>query len=212
LQDDGLLARQLLSDQIVAVCSAGPCVYANGSAVNIGSFGGGQTQAEAINASGAVVGYSYFPNGNFHGFLWAGGKMTDLGTLGGDWSQAYAINNAGQITGTGYTPQNLGAHAFLYANGSMKDLGALPGGTYSTGAGINSSGLVVGYAQIPNAEATVYHAFVYTASKMQDLNDLISANSGWVLSEATAVNDSGQIVGYGTIAGNEHAFLLTPVN
>jgi hypothetical protein len=35
--------------------------------------------------------------------------------------------------------------------------------------------------------------------------------SGWVLYEAHAINDAGEIVGSGTINGQEHAFLLTPV-
>jgi formylglycine-generating enzyme required for sulfatase activity len=46
---------------------------------------------------------------------------------------------------------------------------------------------------------------------MQDLNTLISSASGWELSTASGINDSGQIAGYGTINGNRHAFLLTPV-
>jgi probable HAF family extracellular repeat protein len=45
---------------------------------------------------------------------------------------------------------------------------------------------------------------------MTDLNSLIPAGSGWVLDGATAVNDAGQIAGYGTINGAAHAFLLTP--
>ncbi len=46
---------------------------------------------------------------------------------------------------------------------------------------------------------------------MYDLNNLISANSGWTLEVANGINDSGEICGYGLIGGNTHAFLLTPV-
>jgi probable HAF family extracellular repeat protein len=46
---------------------------------------------------------------------------------------------------------------------------------------------------------------------MQDLNGLIPAGSGWLLSVATGINVAGQICGYGTMAsGLVHAFLLTP--
>ena len=45
---------------------------------------------------------------------------------------------------------------------------------------------------------------------MLDLNNLIPANSGWLLQQATAINDQGQIVGYGTLNGQSEAFLLTP--
>ncbi len=45
---------------------------------------------------------------------------------------------------------------------------------------------------------------------MLDLNHLIPANSGWLLQFANAINDQGQIAGYGTLNGQTEAFLLTP--
>lgn len=45
---------------------------------------------------------------------------------------------------------------------------------------------------------------------MKDLNTLIPADSGWVLSQAQGINKRGQIVGNGVINGQAHAFLLTP--
>ncbi len=47
---------------------------------------------------------------------------------------------------------------------------------------------------------------------MRDLNDLIDSTSEWKLIEAGAVNNVGQIVGYGkNPSGKEHAFLLNPL-
>ena len=46
---------------------------------------------------------------------------------------------------------------------------------------------------------------------MVDLNSLIDPSSGWVLTSGEGINDVGQITGYGTIGGETHAFLLTPV-
>ena len=47
---------------------------------------------------------------------------------------------------------------------------------------------------------------------IQDLNSLITINHGWTLQSATAINDSGQIVGYGiNPSGQTHAFLLNPL-
>jgi probable HAF family extracellular repeat protein len=43
---------------------------------------------------------------------------------------------------------------------------------------------------------------------MTDLNSLLPADSGWELSGAVAINDSGQIVGSGIINGQTHAYLL----
>jgi len=198
--------------QVVGECAGGACLFSDGAITSLGSLGGtsGSTQATAINSFAEVVGYSYLPDGNFRGFFWIAGTMTALGTLGGDWSQAYGVNDAGQITGIAYTSGNLGAHAFIYTNGVMKDLGTL-GGAYSTGTAINHSGIVVGYATPANPNATTYHAFVYSGSKMYDLNSLIAAKSGWLLESANGINDSNEIVGYGMINGQEHGFLLTPV-
>jgi probable HAF family extracellular repeat protein len=43
-----------------------------------------------------------------------------------------------------------------------------------------------------------------------DLNTLLSADTGWELRSAEDINDAGQIVGAGIIAGRRHAFLLSP--
>jgi hypothetical protein len=40
---------------------------------------------------------------------------------------------------------------------------------------------------------------------------MILVGNGLVLGEATAIDDAGQIAGYGTINGENHAWLLTPV-
>jgi hypothetical protein len=54
-------------------------------------------------------------------------------------------------------------------------------------------------------------AFLYSGGQMQFLNNLLPPNSGWILREASSINDAGQIVGWGRINGLSHAFLLTPV-
>lgn len=91
----------------------------------------------------------------------------------------------------------------------MRDLGTL-GGDSSLAEAINASGQVVG--ESTRLGGTTNHAFVYRDGTMVDLNSYISANSGWTLIEtARTINDSGQIVGQGTINGETHAYLMTPV-
>lgn len=197
-----------------------PYLYTNGKLTDLGTLGGKSSEdwntGEAVNSSSEVVGWSYNPQGNFLGFLWSSGKMQSLGTLGGAWSQAFAINDVGQITGQAYINGDVGADAFLYDGGVMQDLGTITSpsggnGQYSNGYGINSTGVVVGESTYQkNAASIVYHAFVYSNGKMQDLNKLIPAGSGWVLSTAYGINDAGQIVGYGTHNKQQRAFLLTP--
>ena len=65
----------------------------------------------------------------------------------------------------------------------------------------------VGYCQDGNGNS---HAFLFDDGALEDLNSLIPS-SGWTLDAADAINDKGQIVGYGTNpAGQSHAFLMTP--
>ena len=169
-----------------------------------------------INDNGYIVGESVFGYGppfTSHGFLWNGTTMKDLGTLsGGITSIANAINTSGEIAGQSDGSATKGGwHAVMWnSSDKIQDLGVLPGGTYSVAFGINDSGVVVGYGNISNNAA---HALVWTSTGgMQDLNSLISANSGWVLINANAINNAGQITGYGTKNGHNHAFLLTPEN
>ncbi len=44
----------------------------------------------------------------------------------------------------------------------------------------------------------------------RDLNTLIPAGSGWQLTQVKAINDSGWIIGTGTLNGVERAFVLKP--
>ena len=76
------------------------------------------------------------------------------------------------------------------------------------GKGINTSGQVTGYFGTNSNRI----AFLYDAAHgMVDLNSLIDPSSGWNLSEDDAINDRGQITGYGYHFGVGTAFLLTPV-
>jgi probable HAF family extracellular repeat protein len=174
------------------------------------------TAGLAVNDNGEIVGESVFGYGppfTSHGFLWNGSTMKDLGTLsGGVTSMANAINISGVIVGQSDGTSTGGHwHAVLWdTSDKIQDLGTLPGGNYSIAFGVNSSSVVVGYGNLSNNAA---HAMVWTSTGgMQDLNSLIPSNSGWVLINANAINASGQITGYGTKGGANHAFLLTPVN
>ena len=136
--------------------------------------------------------------------------MKDLGTLGGDNSTAFHINAFGQIVGVSDIDNSV-RHAFFHSKDTgIKDLGTL-GGTRSLAVDINNRGQIVGGADCA-ARAGAFHAFVYSNGAMVDLNSRVNMIAGWTLTMATAINDSGQIVGIGrTPDGTERAFLLTPV-
>lgn len=83
---------------------------------------------------------------------------------------------------------------------------------------VNNAGLAVGSATVfpgPNDPQfpPVGHAAIWNGGgNAVSLNTLIPANSGWWLESAYSINNLGQIVGRGTLNGEDfHAFLLNPV-
>ena len=138
--------------------------------------------------------------------------MTDLGTLkGGPVSAATAINDLGQVVGYSFTSGYQSIEAFLWKDGvGMISLGTL-GGNYSDAEDINNLGQIVGFSSKTNSGQDTY-AFLWEGGVMSDLNSLISEDSGWLLTEARGINNTGQIVGSGYIDNQLHAFLLTPTS
>jgi probable HAF family extracellular repeat protein len=131
---------------------------------------------------------------------------------------AAAINSRNLIVGTTGSNSSSGeySHAFLYDYNAetLVDLGTLSGGLTSSAADINDSDQVVGSSWLvtqPTSiyDPTQYHAFLWENGTMTDLNDRLPAGSGWILTAATAINDSGDIVGTGLLDGQTHGFLLT---
>src|SRR5262249_11131677 len=93
---------------------------------------------------------------------------------------------------------------------SMQDIGTLEPNDGAAAQAINLYGEVVGYTTVSLFPA-VNAAFVWdSVNLMRDLNTLIDPTLGWQLQVATAINDKGQIVGYGLLGGQQHSFLLTP--
>ena len=178
--------------------------YRDGVMTEVGStFGGSSSVATAINQFGGIAGYaSTSGNASTRAFLLEGGVMTNLGTLGGA-SEATAINDADEVVGRSALASGA-RHAFYYSAGALADIGTL-GGTNSEAAGINNWSQIVGVSDVASGGT---HAFLYQAGALRDLNTLLSAGSGWVLEAATAINDAGEIVGYGTHNGVRHAFRL----
>ena len=167
-------------------------------------LGGSFMISQGINDSGTVVGWGLNGSSVQQAWSWSGGALTSLGTLGGSASGAFGINNAGVIIGEAATATE--SHAFSYSGGTMTDLGTL-GGSQSTAYGLNEAGDIVGGSWVDGFGTT--HAFLYSGGSMVDLNTMIDPLSGWTLVNARDVNNNGQIVGYGSIGGETHAFLLT---
>jgi probable HAF family extracellular repeat protein len=170
---------------------------------------------EAVGTSGLCSNTSLPPvnSSGPHAVLWEkDGSATDLGSLGGAAPNvATSINNRGEVVGASqFTDGTI--HPFLWTRTTgMQDLG-LPAGDFVSLAPccntINDRGQVVGFS-FPGPLGSG-RAILWQNKLPIDLNTLISKDSPWYLLDALSINDGGQIVGYGTINGNVHAFIATP--
>jgi probable HAF family extracellular repeat protein len=150
----------------------------------------------------------------------AAGNISSTVTLapltGNPYSSAVCIDALGRAAGYSSHPVSSIAQlerATLWQNGTAPtDLGA-PATSGSVALGVstvNNVLQVVGFVDNHNGQ----YAFIWKNGKLIDLNSLISA-SGVTLSQANAINASGQIVGLARVTVGKqnvevHAFLLTP--
>ena len=116
-----------------------------------------------------------------------------VGTKNADVTENGTVLNAGQ------------KQAYIYKNGEVLELGYVGVGASSEAYAINEDGIVVGTSN--------GNAFVWSAdSGMLNLNDLLPDGSEWSnLSVASDINDLGQIVGWGTINGETHSFIISDI-
>jgi probable HAF family extracellular repeat protein len=191
--------------------------------IDLGTLGG-ESFGYDVNNKVQVVGYYRDATGGKRGFLWQKGYMYDLGDLGGAESDAWGINEKGQVAGYADTADDKN-HAYLWTpdgpnapTGKMTDIGVLPGGSESFAYQINNYGDVVGASTIAGGS---FHAILYSnrfsndgSYQLLDLNSstFLPPGSGWkFLNYSMAINDVGQITGYGFKDDNSlHAFLLSP--
>ncbi|MGE5624340.1 MAG: hypothetical protein ACM3ZT_02205 [Bacillota bacterium] len=138
--------------------------------------------------------------------LWQYGARTGLGVLAGQTSStALAVNWKGQVVGWSGTADASVSRAFIWDAGTMRDLGTLPGDANSAALAVNALGMAVGWSGAGSGNS---HAVLWSFGKVVDLNTLIPLNSGWVLTEARAINIRGEIAGVGLHNGETHAFRL----
>ncbi len=176
-------------------------IWNNGVASEINGLGTAQNSvAWAINNNGVAVGWSDLASGARTATLFGSGAATDLGAAIGSTgnSVAWDINDSGVVVGQ--APINPGfAKGFVWdsANGAQA-VGTIPGYMGGANKAINNSGMIAGHSfffgdpdiatlAIPDGRGG-YEAFGI-------------GPAGFNVSFATAVSDSGIVVGHTNGAG-----------
>ena len=185
--------------------------------VDLGIPGGGDSmsavcQPTAINSAGNVVGYGRQVDGRQVAFFWSpSGGFVTLGNLSCNCDSAnaaYAINDNDEVTGNLRRPgAGIIYHAFLWSPSMTgpRDLGTVAGADYSIGYGINNLARIVG-GSLANSDLT-WQPMVW---KKQSGMRLLGIKPDAVYTQATAVNDAGEIVGYGFTSTETFAFYKAP--
>jgi probable HAF family extracellular repeat protein len=202
-------------------------VWRKGQITDLGTFGGNESIAYAVNSRGQVAGaalndtpdqYSmidFLLCGSSNGtqaraFLWQNGMKQDLGTLGtGHDALAFFVNHTGQVAGMSYTNSvpnpTTGLptfHPFLWEKDKgMRDLGSFGGTQVWQIGGLNQKGQVVGSLTLPG-DAT-FHPFLWDGKKLRDLGTF-----GGDMGYANWINDAGEIVGQAALPQDQtfHGF------
>lgn len=170
-------------------------------------FNADNNTAVDINNSGQIIGRKLSPELRTNStFLWD--NNTTIG-IAGFGSNVSAINDRGQVIGKTPTVYDRIMHSWSLATQDQKTFiwDQTQGIQYidlTNAYDINNSGQVVG--------SSSNRAFIWEKGIATDLNFLLATTSQWQLREAKAINNHGQIVGYGSLDGVDHAFLLTPVS
>jgi probable HAF family extracellular repeat protein len=162
-------------------------LYSDGRSIDLGTLGGGESFANAINDAGEVVGSAETASGFEHAFAYRNGTMQDLGTLGGYGSYANGIDDAGRIVGTSDDRDGFN-RAFVYSDGRMTALAI--DSEYSGGESISAEYYIV--AGEYRTATNEIHAYVY-GYVFLDIGTL-----GGDQAYVRAINSSGDVVGMST--------------
>jgi len=197
------------SGQVAGTANGGAFITSpTGEMIGLGGLPGLKySEGYGINDLGQVVGDSWFGSSDISN-VFVTDSNGNRSTIG--WGHGSDINNLGQITGYSNFVYSSFTHAFITdSDNQMIDLGTL-GGNRSEGYSINDSGQVVGQSYTASGST---HAFITDNGVMKDLNDALIENStGWNFITAKAINNLGQITGYGSFNGLSHGYILTPVS
>lgn len=190
-------------------------IYDHGQMTDLGDFGLQAVYPSSLNNSNQIIGQGFDANNIGFAFSYNSGQINNLGALLSApynyYSRGVAINDSGAAVVIGENT-NYDTSAFLVISNAVTDLGTLglPFNVDTSAFAMNNKTQIVGVGGTANG---LGRAFLYESGQMQDLNNLIDPKLGWRLIQGLAINDFGQIVGYGKIneAPQHRAYLLNPI-
>lgn len=160
---------------------SGPGPY---TLIDLGTLGGGSTQAFDINETGQITGYSTNASNQTRAFLWDDGQMTNLGLMGGHYSSGRGLNVHGHVVGFANIVFGGTGIAALFRDGAWINVTPdIPAGQGSQAVAINDHGQVLGF--IGWGEA-----FVWDNGSRTTLGHL-----GGGSTFPTDINNDGKVVG-----------------
>jgi probable HAF family extracellular repeat protein len=189
-----------------------------GTREDLGTLGGTDAGAEAINNAGHVVGSATTADQRSHPYLWTRtGGMQDLG-LSPEWTAGGPadVNDSGQVAGTVVSDagQRAGVwHITVDAAGlvhvsARETIPTLPGGGNSVARAMNGIGQVAGWVDDPASSPN--RPVLWTPGAAGWIVEDLGLPSGDHFGTAEGVNDQGQVVGYSwPEQGCGHAVLWT---
>lgn len=201
INDAGAVVGMCLDGVGITVACAWPAGEVKPYRLDAGPYA---SVALGINSQGVAVGVDRIVSPfRDRAVMWPqGGGMVEL--VAGS-SQANAINGNGVVVG------NSEFGAFVWRAGVLQILpsGTQPSDPVDEALAINRGGTVVGSAMW----GANRRAAIWKKGKVKDLNSYLCVpGSGWVLRQATGINDRGDIVGNGTNPqGHSAAFKLQPL-